>query len=247
MSRFEPAQLRCICGTEFEVTAADSLHITNMPQLREEVLRGELHVFPCPACGQRVRLDKLLAYTDFGRWQWFVVFPEAALDSWAEAAAFAERSFTQTVLERSPQVVKDWAPKLRPNLRAVFGLSALREKLLVCDASLDDRTVEALKLQLIEWYGLPYRPGAQLWFTRVERASGGPVEPGGDTAELQLVFAFADASGPRAAPPTPVAVPMLAYQRLAIEAGAVRAVAPVLAESIAVDFRIARAEAAPAA
>jgi hypothetical protein len=238
VSRFEPAQLRCACGAELQVTAADSLHVTNMPEAREAILRGEFHVFRCPSCGARVQLDKLLAYTDFGRWQWFTVFPEAALEAWEDAVRFAEQSFTATLEERSPPIVKEWAPRFRPHLRAVFGLQALREKLMIADAGLDDRTVEALKLQLLAWYGLPYAPGAHLWFARIE-----PGPDGGD----QLVFAWATSSGQDAGPPVPVAVPLAAYQRLAIDREEARALAPALAASIAVDFRIARPRPAPAA
>ena len=233
MSKFEPAQVRCACGTELDVMAADSLHITNLPEVRAQILRGELHVFRCPACGARVQLDKLLAYTDFDRWQWFTVFPEEALATWEEAVRFAEQSFAATVEERSPPIVKAWSPKFRSQMRAVFGVQALREKLLLDDAGLDDRTIEALKLQLLAWYDLPYAPGAHLWFSRIE--------------DDQLVFAWATASGPGAAPPVLVAVPLAAYQRLAIDRDAARALAPVLADSIAVDFRIARPAAAASA
>lgn len=226
MSKYEPAQLGCPCGAELGVMAAESLHITNVPEVRAAILTGDFHVFRCPACGARVQLDKLLAYTDFGRWQWFTVFPEDALDSWEDAVRFAEQRFTETLEERSPPIVKDWAPRFRPHMRAVFGLQALREKLMIADAGLDDRTVEALKLQLLAWYGLPYAQGAHLWFSRIE--------------DDQLVFAWATGSGKDAAPPVPVAVPLAAYQRLAIDRAEARALAPVLADSIAVDFRIAR-------
>jgi len=231
LSHFEQEKVRCACGAELDVMAADSLHITNLPEVRAEIVRGEFHVFRCPACGARVQLDKLLAYTDFGRWHWFTVFPEEALDTWEEAVQFAERSFAATVEERSAAIVKTWSPKFRSQMRAIFGVQALREKLMIADASLDDRTIEALKLQLLDWYGLPYAHGAHLWFSRIE--------------DDQLVFAWATSAGPDAAPPVPVAVPLAAYQRLAIDRDGARALAPVLADSIAVDFRIAR-RAAPA-
>ncbi|HWU87324.1 MAG TPA: CpXC domain-containing protein [Kofleriaceae bacterium] len=232
MSYLEPARVRCACGTELDVMAADSLHVTNLPEVRDQILRGELHVFRCPACGARVQLDKLLAYTDFDRWHWFTVFPEAALDTWQEAVQLAEQSFASTLEERSAPIVKTWSPKFRTGMRAVFGMQALREKLMIADAGLDDRTIEALKLQLLEWYELPYAPGAHLWFSRIE--------------DDQLVFAWATAAGPGAAPPVLVAVPFTAYQRLAIDRDTARALAPVLADSIAVDFRIARPTAAAA-
>lgn len=234
MSKFETAELRCSCGATFEVMAADSLHVTNIPEVRASIVRGEFHVFRCPSCDARVQLDKLLAYTDFDRWQWFTVFPEQALDMWQDAVQFAERSFVATVEERSAPLVKTWSPKFRPHMRAIFGVQALREKLLIMDAGLDDRTIEALKLQLLDWYALPYVDGAHLWFSRRE--------------DDQLVFAWAThtgpgAAGPGAAPPVLLAIPLAAYQRLVVDREEARALAPLLVETIAVDFRIARAAA----
>jgi hypothetical protein len=233
MSKFEPARLSCVCGTEFEVMAADSLHITNLPEVRAKIVDGGFHVFGCPSCGARVQLDKLLAYTDFDRWEWFTVFPETALADWRGAVAFAEASFHTTVEDRSAPLVKTWAPKLRARMRAIFGVQALREKLLVLDAGLDDRTIEALKLQIIEWYDLRCGPDSHLWFSRVE--------------DDQLVFAWAVASGPGAAPPVLIAVPRTMYQQLVYDRDAARALAPILLESIAVDFRIAHGAADAAA
>jgi hypothetical protein len=226
VSKFEPAQLSCACGTEFEVMAADSLHITNLPEVRQKIVAGDFHVFGCPSCGARVQLDKLLAYTDFERWQWFTVFPERALADWQGAVQFAESSFHATVEDRSAPLVKTWSPRLREQLRAVFGIQALREKLLVIDAGLDDRTIEALKLQILVWYDLPYQPDSHLWFTRVD--------------DDQLVFAWAAASGPSATPPVLIGVPRTMYQQLVFDRDGARAMAPVLLDSIAVDFRIAR-------
>ncbi|MDQ3364781.1 MAG: CpXC domain-containing protein [Myxococcota bacterium] len=230
MSRFEPAEVHCGCGASFEVMAADSLHVTNLPDVRASILRGDFHQFRCPRCDARVQLDKLIAYTDFDRWQWFTVFPEQALATWQDAVQFTERSFVATVEERSAPLAKSWAPKFRPQLRAIFGVQALREKLMILDAGLDDRTIEALKLQLLEWYALPYAEGAHLWFARRE--------------DDQLVFAWATSAGPDARPPVLVAIPFTAYQRLVIDRDQTHALAPVLADTIAVDFRIARSAAA---
>jgi hypothetical protein len=99
--------------------------------------------------------------------------------------------------------------------------------------ALDDRTLEALKLQILDWYGLSYAHGAHLWFSRIE--------------DDQVVFAWVTGAGKDAVPPVLVAVPLAAYQRLAIDRGEARALAPVLADSIAVDFRIARPAPAAAA
>jgi len=71
-----------------------------------------------------------------------------------------------------------------------------------------------------------FRSDAHLWFSRVE--------------DDQLVFAWAAASGPSAAPPVRISVPRQVYQQLVYDRDGVRALAPVLFDSIAVDFRISR-------
>ncbi|HWN67831.1 MAG TPA: CpXC domain-containing protein [Haliangium sp.] len=224
MSRFEPAKLGCPCGHELTVNAADSLHVTNLPEVREAIKQGTFHVFPCPSCGARVRLDKLLAYTDFDRSHWFAVFPDRARAQWSDAVAFAHQSFRETMEERSAPLVKSWVPRFRASMRAIFGLDSLRDKLLAFDAGLDDRTLEALKLDVVRWYDLPWQEGSQLWFERVDGE--------------QLVFAWIRTADP-SAPPQAVGAPLDAYRRLALDAATPER-APALFDSIAVDMRLVR-------
>jgi len=51
------------------------------------------------------------------------------------------------MVENAPPMVREWGKGLE--LRAVFGLAALREKVLLSDAGIDDAWVEALKLDLM--------------------------------------------------------------------------------------------------
>lgn len=224
MSRFEPAEVTCArCGTVMTVQAADSLHVTNLPSVREAALRGELHLFDCTGCQAKVRLEKLLAYTDFERKHWFAVFPDKARRKWQEAVDFAEQSFAATMEERAPPLVQSWAPTFRKSMRAIFGLDSLRDKLTAYDAGLDDRVLELVKLEAVRIFDLPWHEGAALWFLRCHDA--------------QLEFAYCPASGPNASEPQPVTLPLELYQRRALDP-AVRELAPELFASIAVDLRL---------
>ena len=57
------------------------------------------------------------------------------------------------MLERCPPIVRSWAPGF--TIRTVFGIDRLREKLVAHAAGIDDRVLEAFKLELLRGMG-PY-------------------------------------------------------------------------------------------
>ncbi|MBA3540673.1 MAG: hypothetical protein H0T79_13765 [Deltaproteobacteria bacterium] len=136
---------------------ADSLHVSARPDIRMAILAGEFHRFACPMCNRFMLVDKVFAYTDFPRNQWFTVVPAANLPDRAEWIAFAERSFRAVFVERAAPMVQTWAPRF--TRRVIFGLASLREKLVAFDAGLDDRRLEQLKVDLVESGRLIYIPG----------------------------------------------------------------------------------------
>src|SRR5690606_27679577 len=117
------------------------------PEVRQAILDGTFHRFVCPSCGRRNTVEKLLAYTDFPRRQWFTVVPRAALTRRSEWLRLAEDSFRATMVEHAAPIVKTWAPDM--TRRVIFGLASLREKLVAFEAGLDDRWLELVKLELI--------------------------------------------------------------------------------------------------
>ena len=186
MSTFSPATLRCACGHEHAVEVADSLHVSARPDLRAAILAGEFHRFACPACRRASTVEKLVAYTDFPRRQWFTVVPPVNLARRSEWVAYAERSFRAVFLERAAPIVRTWAPSF--TRRVIFGLASLREKLVAFDAGLDDRTLEHLKLDLIADGRLGYTPDGYFHLSEV-RGDQLVLEWGlpGDRATQELV------------------------------------------------------------
>lgn len=162
MSTFSPGTIQCECGHSFAVDVADGLHVSLRPDLREAILAGRFHRFSCPRCARVSRIEKLLAYTDFPRRQWFTVVPLAGLARRGEWLRLAEDSFHATMIERAAPMVKAWAPDM--TRRVIFGLASLREKLAVFDAGLDDRVIELVKLQMIRAGQVPYAAGAYFHF-----------------------------------------------------------------------------------
>jgi hypothetical protein len=233
MSLFLPVEVECPCGRRFQVEACDSLHVTRRPELRQAILDGSFHAFPCPRCARRVILEKLFAYTDFDRRHWFTVFPGDDLARWRGLAARAESSFRDVMEVSCPPLVRAWAPGFLR--RAVFGLGALRERLVVLDAGLDDRRVELAKLELVREHGLALTPSTVLRFDAL--ASGA------------LVFRYCEPRlpGPQGASTwRRIEVARPRYEALGGREPEWRASLPELVDGSVVDFHIAVVPGGPA-
>lgn len=223
MSVFVPGRARCSCGEEIPISLADSLHVSGRPDLRAAIFEETLHRFTCPACGTGMRVEKLLAYTDFERRHWITVFPEQDIRFWSALSAQAEQSFHQVMEVNAPELVRAWSPSF--TRRVVFGLGALREKLIVFDAGLDDRYLELLKLMLVRDLGLTLSPNMYL------RLHG--------VLEDQLLY--------HAEPPSPnegsvrreLYVRREVYEKMKSEPASWQDVFPELFASPVVDFRLA--------
>lgn len=147
MSTFVPSTIACRCGERYPVEVADGLHISLRPDLRQQILDGTFHRFFCPACGMTTMVDRLLSFTDFPRRQWFTVAPSHGLPWRRQWLDVAQKGFQATMVENAPEMVVGWGREM--TRRLMFGLAALREKLIISDAGLDDRVVELLKVQIV--------------------------------------------------------------------------------------------------
>jgi hypothetical protein len=147
MSTFVPSTIVCRCGERYTVEVADGLHLSLRPDVRQQILDGTFHRFFCPACGMTTMIDKLIAFTDFPRRQWFTIAPSAGMPWRRKWLAVARDSFEATMVHKAPELVVGWGNEM--TRRLIFGLASLREKLIAGDAGLDDRVVELLKIQLV--------------------------------------------------------------------------------------------------
>jgi len=161
--------LVCVCGNRFPIDVWDGLDASQGPELRQQVLDGTFHRFPCAVCGETAVYDDLLNYTDFPRRHWLTIVPGVDLAYRSKWIAFADQSFHATMVEFAPPLVREWSIEM--TRRLIFGIQSLREKLVAFDAGIDDRVVELLKLQLIRDGALPLDPG-----NRVELAAITPDE-----------------------------------------------------------------------
>jgi len=243
VSVFVTRRARCPrCGHEEQRSVAESVNGGRSPEYRDAILAGRFHVFPCGGCGVESRADEPFLYTDFARKEWIRVLPAREEPQWARhepearttfLRAFrldvasgpgARRAATAPDRREPPPVLRAMAEGFRSRL--VFGLAALREKLLVFGAGLDDALIEGLKLDLMRGHReLSFEPSRRPRLHAVGeetlrfyvRESG----PGADLREAELLE---------------IELPRSAYDRLAARAEAYRTLLDALREGDYVDL-----------
>ncbi len=150
MSTFVHQELRChACGESFEVPLLKGMHITRIPEVRKSIMDGSFQVFDCPHCAERVHVERTSIYTDFQAGHYVAIEPTGHPDP-SQAVAFHRGVFDRCFM-MAPPVAQELSRRMAP--RVVFGLTALREKLLCWDNSLDDRVLEVLKVDLMKERG----------------------------------------------------------------------------------------------
>ena len=182
MSTFYAYRLECKCGHTDMVELVYGIHITRLPRARQQILDGDFQVFVCSACGERTAIEAPTIYTDFDRHQ-YVAVETAVRQDWATLGARHDHAFENS-FTRGPAIASEMGTKFRK--RCVIGFRALREKLMVWDAALDDLVIEGVKGRLMERLGITpgdgvFRlagvlPGGHLTFLRFEPSP--PAPPG---------------------------------------------------------------------
>jgi len=135
------------CGAVHERTVAEGLHGPRVPGAVERILDGTFQRFRCADCDAFYVVDGPFLLMDFEQGFWFMCFPLAWENAWEDLVGKAETTFHDAVYRYAPPV----AAKLGDGVlvRTVFGLDALREKLWCVREGLDDRLLEAWKLDLM--------------------------------------------------------------------------------------------------
>ena len=219
MSPYVPAKFECRCNHVNSISVSDGIHVSRDPDMRRAVLDGTFHQYSCESCGAALQVEQVLSYTDFPRQHMFTVVPRVAIHEMHKWLDFAETSFHQTMEVDAPPMVKAWAPHMIRRL--VFGLGALREKLLAFDAGLNDRVLELLKLRLLEDLQLDGTLDGHFHLAHID----------GDTMFMEY--------GASSSETLEVPVAYTLYTRATWEFDSLEALCPLLTEGIAVDYRVA--------
>lgn len=141
MSVFHPYTMKCTCGSSLSVNLADSINIKRSPESRDAILKGKLHRVTCPQCSRQMTTEKPFNYVDLSRNSFFKVLPRGERHRWKK-----ESQALDTIVALVPETLGK--PSSR-ELRVLFGMDELREKLVAQDAGIDDRVVELLKVLLV--------------------------------------------------------------------------------------------------
>jgi hypothetical protein len=144
MAVFHPHSVSCVCGNALTVQLADSINVKRSPDMRDKILKGELHRTACPACKRQMTVERPFYYTDLLRNAIFKVCPRSERHTWKEASSELDRASSYI-----PQGMSNGNGSNGRILRVIFGMDELREKLLAQDADLDDRLLELLKVLLV--------------------------------------------------------------------------------------------------
>lgn len=150
MSTFRSYDAACpACDHRWKVEIAQGLHITRLPHIREQLLTGRFQVFECPQCKSPTVFEATVVYTDFERHE-YIACETAASASWQAAIARHQTVF-RDCFEHGPPIAQEMGQLFKRRL--VYGFRALREKIVLWDAGLDDRIVEAVKGDLLRQEG----------------------------------------------------------------------------------------------
>jgi len=134
------------CDIPLPTPVLRSIRARRLVAVREDILAGRHGRLRCPVCGTVIQVETESVYLDTLRRQFVgVALPRDAARPAVARARFAD-AYHQAI-EGGPPPAQEVG--LGVVHRVVFGVSGLREKLLLWDAGLDDRSVEAGKLRLI--------------------------------------------------------------------------------------------------
>jgi hypothetical protein len=196
MSIFEQRTLTCPhCAAQAEHTVAVSVNGGHAPQYRQQILEGSFQVITCATCGEKAEADGSFIYIDLRAKQWIGCFPRAREPAWRSYENEPLDSWRRSMIDHAPSNVRRRSDGF--HVRAVFGLPALREKLLCFVHDIDDRVLEALKLDLMRGHpALVMHPDARPLLGDVGDASLvllAHVPPSPAVADHGAVFRVLDA------------------------------------------------------
>ena len=120
--------------------------MTRLPAQRQAIIDETFQRYTCSSCERDFLFEGRTVYTDFNRMEYIAVEPPQLTDWRADRER--HRAIYDNNVEFGPAIAKDLASGLRTRL--VYGLAALREKLVVWDAGIDDRVLELCKAHWLQ-------------------------------------------------------------------------------------------------
>lgn len=128
------------CGSIQDVTVWNSITAADSSDLKAELLQGKINMFECSVCGHKALMPAPLLYDDKEK---------RLLISFTPASDRAEINANFEELTKNTKKSVDLSAFEGYNLRYVHDYNSLMEKLLIFDAGLSDKTIEVLKLMIL--------------------------------------------------------------------------------------------------
>ena len=141
MGLTRPYQIKYSDGQYGVTELIDCVNVSRTPAVRDKIIDGTFNRIPAQDGKGFITVEKSFFYADFDRHQFYLVRPRSERHTWKEASAQLER-----MIAKVPGFISD---KRKRQVRAVFGLGELREKIIAAENSIDDRMLELLKVLVI--------------------------------------------------------------------------------------------------
>ena len=133
------------CGRPIEAITIESANLMRHPHFQQQLLDRRLLRMACPRCGaEHLHFDRFM-WTDLPGRFCAIVAHESERSDWARLEPDAHDAIA-IPFDEGPPIVRELGQSL--SIRLVFGLDELREKVICRIQSLDDRFVEAIKVDL---------------------------------------------------------------------------------------------------
>ncbi len=147
MSTLAPVTIGCPeCGAAISGQIVICANLPRLPAAVEALKADRFNQLSC-GCGKRVRYQRAVAAVDFRRRLWVYCWPRTCERHWVDLARLTEGAFRKNMAIQAPAMIRDQADAWLT--RTVFGYEALREKVVLWEAGLDDVQVEQAKLWML--------------------------------------------------------------------------------------------------
>ncbi len=141
MSVFRDEEVVCPhCGKEQVRSVAHSINPRRSPQHYQEILSGSFQRVRCESCEQSFVIGHPFLFLDLPHW-WIACYGAGEAQEWRAREQEAQEVLAEAGVAGLPHGLLQGI-----KLRVVFGLEALREKLVLMQLGLPDVALEAFKL-----------------------------------------------------------------------------------------------------
>lgn len=148
MSLFVSMHVDCPeCDHTNTMDAVGSVNADRRPDLREEILEDRFQIIKCTNCEAEFRLQPEFNYLDVENGMWILALPADGVPDYIENEDRTTALFDSSYGVDAPDAAKIVGTSL--TCRLTFGWPAVREKLILRIAGLDDIVVEMMKMDLL--------------------------------------------------------------------------------------------------